>query len=61
MSDHHFPLTHEYQGRVQVLVMFLHELLVVFLGFLTVVVVERSAEILSGLTNIRGSTEGGHE
>ena len=36
---------HEYQGRVQVFVVFLHKLLIVLLGFLTVVVVESGTKV----------------
>jgi len=38
--------THEYQGRVQIFLMFLHKILVVLFGLLAVVFVEFSTKIL---------------
>jgi hypothetical protein len=38
--------TYEYQSRVQILVMLLHELLIVLLGLLTIMLVELGTEIL---------------
>ena len=40
--------THEYQRRVQVFVISLHEFLVIFLGHLAVIFVEPSAEFVLG-------------
>ena len=56
--------TYEYQCRVQILVILLHESLVVLLGLLTVKFVESSAEILLRrlrvpLLSVRGVNDGG--
>jgi hypothetical protein len=39
-------ITYEYQCRVQIFVMLLHEFLIIFLGLLAIAFVELAAEIL---------------
>jgi len=56
--------TYEYQRRVQILVMLLHEVLVVLLGLLAIMLVELGAEVLLWklpilLLSARGVNNGG--
>ena len=53
--------TYEYQGRVQVLVMFLHKFLIIILGLLAVMSVEFSANIFRGWRRVIFLAERGFE
>ena len=52
--------THEYQGCVEVLIVFLVEFLVVFLGHLTVVFVEPGAKLFLGGWGVLFLAANGH-